>query len=480
MTSLKRYLTVVCLFLILLPCSLGVAAATPTPPRNIILMISDGLGPSAITAAREYYGSFALDEFFTGTIRTHSHDSAVTDSAAAATALATGVRTRNRVIGLAPDKTPLRTIMQEAKARNMATALIVTTPVTHATPAAFVAHVQHRKLMYDVAEQEANSGTDLLLGGGTMDWLPATKGGCRPDKQDLLSMLKQRGYHTATYQNNTLQIPALPAIGLFSRDNMDYVIDRRADSGPGLAEMTRQALVQLAKHQQGFILMVEGSRIDHAAHDNDAAAMLEEIRAYDETARVVLDFAKRDGATLVISVSDHETGGMSIGRDRDNKSYYAWRPEVLRKVRASSTAIAKLIIAGADPVSTVLKYTGLPGLTVQEQQELVQLSHAARETYKQSSGCSSRWQAGELQEKLKKPWKVSAVKQLRYWISEKVSQHALVGWTTHGHTGTDINLYAYGPGYENFRGNFPITYIAKAVAELMDFKRISAQIRKYQ
>lgn len=447
-----------------------------TRPRNIIFMIGDGFGPTAVTAAREYYGQLSLDEILVGTVQTRSHSHAVTDSAAGATAFATGVRTDNRAVSVSPDKKPLRTLLQEAKAKGMATGLIATSPIAHATPAAFSAHAEHRKLMFDIALQQSNAGIDLLLGGGYEDWLPKAKGGCRIDGKDLLKKLKSKGYHTASYKNDRLQIPGLPAIGLFAKGNLDYMIDHNDKSGPELKEMTAQALALLSKKKSGFFLMIEGSRIDHAGHDNDPASKLHEIKAYDETVKLVLDFAKRDGQTLLISVSDHETGGMSLGRD----DIYNWRPEVLRKVTASSTYMAKRIIKGDKPVATFLKYSGLKKnqLSRSEQKKLIQLAKIARKA--QEKSCSGKWlkkNLAKMKSASRKPH--SPEKQLRYWISRKISKHALVGWTTFKHTGVDVNLYAYGPSHELLRGNHKNTHIAKVIADVMDFRKVQKQIKLY-
>lgn len=448
-------------------------------PQNIIFMISDGLGPSAITAAREYYGELSLDEILVGTIQTRSHSSAVTDSAAGATAFATGVRTYNRAVSVAPDKTPLVTLLEDAKAQGMKTGLVATSPIAHATPAAFSAHAVHRKLMYDIAQQQAESGTDLLLAGGYDDWLPKEQGGCRTDGRNLLNELHSKGYQKAVFQKDSLNIPALPAIGLFAKGNLDYMIDHSDSSGPTLQQMTSKALSILSRQTSGFFLMIEGSRIDHAAHVNDPVSKLHEIKSYDDTVRTVLDFARKDGRTLVISVSDHETGGMTIGRRTGDKSYYKWRPDVLRSVKASTNYIANRIIAGDDPKMTVLKYTGLETINKQEQAQLTELAMQARQKKKTSSACSSKWYKKDLPQKLKNRKKISAKKRLMYWIGERISREAHIGWTTYGHTGIDVNLYAFGPSHEKFRGSHKNTHIAAVIAELMQFTRVRAQIKQH-
>lgn len=454
-------------------------ALANTTPKNIIIMISDGMGPTAVTAAREYYGELVLDEIMAGSIRTRSHSSAVTDSAAGATAFSTGVRTYNRAVNVGPDKKPLFNLLQEARRKGMQTGLVVTSPIAHATPAAFSSYAEHRKLMFDIALQQSKSGIELILGGGYDDWLPKSKGGCRVDDRNLLKELANKGYNKAVYKNNKLQIAALPAIGLFAKSNLDYMIDHNDKSGPELVEMVSKSLELLSNSDKGFFLMIEGSRIDHAGHDNDPASKMHEIKAYDKTMRKVLEFARKDKQTLVISVSDHETGGMSIGRLRGTKSHYEWKPDELRKVTASSSFMAKQIIAGADPAGTVLKYTGFKKLTKRENIRLNELTMLARMEKKTKPACSGKWQKHELAKMLKKKKTTTAEKKLRYWISNKMSRAALVGWTTYGHTGVDVNLYATGPGHEQFQGNFKNTHIAKVIANMLDLKRIKQQMQHY-
>lgn len=450
-------------------------------PKNIILMISDGFGPTAVAAAREYWGKLYLDDILVGTVRTRSNSHAVTDSAAGATAFATGVRTYNRAVSVDPDKKPLTTLLIESKKSGMATGLVATSSISHATPAAFSSHALHRKLMYDIAEQQAKLGIDLLMAGGRDDWLPLNESGCRPDGKNLLKQLVDKGYHQASYQRGVLSLNQLPAIGLFAKSNLDYAIDRDKNSGPTLAQMANKAIKLLSKQPNGFFLMIEGSRIDHAGHINDPITKLHEIKAYDETVKIVLDFAKKDKQTLVVSVSDHETGGMTLGRRVGDISHYDWRPDVLRGVSVSSETIARRIIAGADPLKTFTQYTGLSKLNKNDQKRLIQLSKQARAVKKPKNPCKGKWRKQELSKRLanKKPKKISAKKRLIYWIAERISREAWVGWTTYGHTGTDVYLYAYGKAHEHFRGSHKNTEIATIMAQLMGYQHILQQASRW-
>ena len=299
----------------------GAQAQSPRP-KNLILMIADGCGPASITMARDYARAvlgrdeLALDAIQTGAVRTGSASSRVTDSAAGATAYACGVKTYNGAIAVDTAGRPLATLLEAAKARGMATGLVATSRITHATPAAFAAHVPQRAMESEIAAQMLAQRVDVLLGGGWSYFLPTAEGGRRQDGRNLLREAEAMGYQVVRTAADFRRGVRRPVLGLFGPDHLPYEIDRDPEEVPSLAEMTRAALELLADDPDGFFLMVEGSRIDHAGHANDAAAHVREVLAYDEAVAVVLDFARRDGQTLVVSVADHETGGLSLGRPR--------------------------------------------------------------------------------------------------------------------------------------------------------------------
>jgi alkaline phosphatase len=341
-------------------------------PKNLILMIADGCGPASITMARDYARAvlgrkaLALDAIQVGAVRTASASSRVTDSAAGATAYACGIKTYNGAIAVDTTGQPVATLLEAAKARDMAVGLVATSRITHATPAAFAAHVPQRAMESDIAVQMLDQGIEVLLGGGWQYFLPLSEGGRRQDGRNLLREAEQQGYQIVRNRAALRQSLRLPVLGLFAADHLPYEIDRDTTQIPSLAEMTRVAIELLRNNPNGFFLMVEGSRIDHTGHANDAAAHVRDVLAYDEAVAVALNFARQDGQTLVVSVSDHETGGLSLGRNVDGQGIYAWHPEVLARVRASYERLIPALQEAENPEATLYALTGIDSLTATE------------------------------------------------------------------------------------------------------------------
>jgi alkaline phosphatase len=423
-------------------------------PKNLILMIADGCGPASITMARDYARAvlgrkaLALDAIQVGAVRTASASSRVTDSAAGATAYACGIKTYNGAIAVDTTGQPVATLLEAAKARDMAVGLVATSRITHATPAAFAAHVPQRAMESDIAVQMLDQGIEVLLGGGWQYFLPLSEGGRRQDGRNLLREAEQQGYQIVRNRAALRQSLRLPVLGLFAADHLPYEIDRDTTQIPSLAEMTRVAIELLRNNPNGFFLMVEGSRIDHTGHANDAAAHVRDVLAYDEAVAVALNFARQDGQTLVVSVSDHETGGLSLGRNVDGQGIYAWHPEVLARVRASYERLIPALQEAENPEATLYALTGIDSLTATERTFLAQ---AGRDPA-----------------------------ALQVVLTELIGRRAVVGWTSNGHTAVDVNLYAYGPGSALLVGNIENDELGRRLAALMgfDLRALTEQLRQ--
>jgi alkaline phosphatase len=281
-------------------------------PRNIILLIGDGMGIGHITAARcegpGPNGRLAMDTMpITGLVLTHPANALVTDSAAAGTALATGVKTNNGIISMAPDGKRLKTILELAEEKGKSTGIISTKSITDATPAVFVAHVINRSQKEDIAIQMISSRVNVILGGGKKYFLPQSEGGSRADGRNLLDEAKKRGYDVFDTTDAMKQSTSKLIIGLFAQDSM-----LNQPSEPTIAEMTAKAISALAKNGKGFFLMSEGAKIDTESHGNNAVGMTKETLWFDDAVHTALDFAKKDKSTLVIVTADHETGGLAV------------------------------------------------------------------------------------------------------------------------------------------------------------------------
>ena len=446
MTLQKAFLS---LFVVLVLTACGATAQQDTAegprPHNVILFISDGCGPASFTFAREYAidvlgrEGLAIDGHQVGAIRTRSADSRVTDSAAGATAFACGIKTNNGALAVDSEGKPHTTVLEAAEARGMATGLVVTSTITHATPAAFAAHVPSRGMTAEIAAQEIGQGIEVLFGGGTMDFLPTEAGGSRTDGRDLFDEARAAGYRIIRSRADFDGALSVPVLGLFTPGHMAYEIDRDPAQEPSLAEMVRKAVDLLKDDPDGFFLMVEGSRIDHAAHGNDAAAHLHDILAFDEAFAAALDFARADGRTLIVSTSDHETGGLTLGRNIDGKGVYAWYPEALTPIRHSNDVLWQRLEASGNLAQTLRDETGI---------RLEEVNPARKAPL------------------------VEAFEERDMWAffrayNEIVSRKAVLGWTTNGHTGVDVTLYAFGPGRERFIGNHDNTEIGRLLADLL-------------
>ncbi|CAI2170883.1 6205_t:CDS:10 [Funneliformis geosporum] len=411
-----------------------------TPKRSVILMISDGFGPTSETFARTYnqhvnklkYNYVSpLDEILVGSSRTRSSSSLVTDSAAGATAFACAVKSYNAAIGVTSKKIPCGTVLESAKYLGLATGLVVTSRITHATPASFSAHVIHRDMEADIATQQIGDNplgnqVDLMFGGGRCYFLPnRTEGSCRIDQRDL---------------------------------HMSYEIDRDPTQEPSLKEMSEKALKFLdsatAKNDKGFFLMIEGSRIDMAAHSNDPATHVHDILAYHETVELIKNYVDEHPDTVMISVSDHETGGLSLARQVSLEyPEYLWFPEMLTRVKNSSFILS---------------------------QELVQYWNEDREEFIKNSIINYGLGIDDvLDYEINYLQKNHSQVEYEFYLANMTSIRAQLGWTTHGHTAVDVNLYAYGKDIEFLRGNHENIEIGDFIVEYLnlDLDTISSKLK---
>ncbi len=283
--------------------------------RNVILMIGDGMGVGQLTAAEIENGDDSLvitSLPYMSMVSTHSSSGYVTDSAAAATAIATGFKVRNGVISLDADWQELRTVVEAAEELGFSTGLITNTRVTHATPASFMAHVSSRDNEAEIARQALDSGVDVLLGGGSFYFN-------RLSPEDA-------GYMVVESTEELLAATSGKVLGLFSTGYMSYESVRDPEKEPSLAEMTAKAIELLGSDPDGFFLMVEGGRIDHASHDNDYENAITETLSFDASVLVAINYASTRNDTLVIVTSDHETGGLSVlgGTESSGVVEYGW------------------------------------------------------------------------------------------------------------------------------------------------------------
>ncbi|MHC5185099.1 MAG: alkaline phosphatase, partial [Planctomycetota bacterium] len=283
--------------------------------RNIILCIGDGMGFNHVALAR--HNSVGPGKKLhmerlpvVGMMRTYSADDLVTDSAAAGTAMACGIKTNNGMIGMDPDKVPHSSILTLLQKKGWRTGLVATSQISHATPAAFASHVDSRDKQKEIAVQLLNNRVDVLLGGGRKYW-----------SEDLLAEAVTAGYEVIGTRDEMAMLKAGPVIGLFADDGMTTF-----EPEPSIGEMAKTAIALLSlpgrewfSPKPKFFLMIEGSQIDWAAHANDTDRVIRQTLQFDMAVREAVGFAQRDKHTLVIVTADHETGGLVIETEGINK-----------------------------------------------------------------------------------------------------------------------------------------------------------------
>ncbi|UCH13348.1 MAG: alkaline phosphatase [Bacteroidales bacterium] len=277
--------------------------------KNIILMIGDGMGVSQIYAGMTAnHGHLNLERCEnTGFIKTYSASHYITESAAGATAISTGKKTYNGACGVNTDTLPEKTILEIAEDNGLATGLISTSSITHATPASFIAHQKRRHMYEEIAEDFLKTDIDVFIGGGRKHFIK------RSDGVDLVLKLKEKGYKVLFEMDSVIKVDSGKLAGLVADMHLPpYRNRKKSRRGDMLPDATQSAINILSKNKKGFFLMVEGSQIDWAGHANKSEYVIAEMLDFDRAIGKALDFAEKDGNTLVIITADHETGGMSI------------------------------------------------------------------------------------------------------------------------------------------------------------------------
>ncbi|WP_320052112.1 alkaline phosphatase [uncultured Acetobacteroides sp.] len=275
-------------------------------PKNIILMIGDGMGYNSVALRMlEAKGTSNFERFNSiGSVKTYSAGGRITDSGAGGTAYAIGEKTYNGAIGVDTNKQSKPNLMEIAQKNKLATGIVVTCALTHATPASFSAHQVKRDMYEAIAGDIINSNVDLLVGGGMKYFAK------RKDGRNLIDEAKTKGYSIYTDTTSYFSSDAKKAMVVVADDHLKPANKER---GNYLAPATLKTVELLKKeNKNGFVMMVEGSQIDWAEHNNDAEYLKTELADFDKTIGAVLDFAQKDGNTLVIVLADHDTGGVTL------------------------------------------------------------------------------------------------------------------------------------------------------------------------
>ncbi|MBP1176847.1 alkaline phosphatase [Paenibacillus sp. PvR133] len=439
----------------------AMAVEKDTSIKNVIILIPDGMANDATALARWYKGSsLTLDSMASGMVRTHSADAPIADSAPAGTAFATGHKSHTGYVGVLPDeatmpgqqpiaagdaKKPVASILEASKLAGKSTGIIATSEIMHATPADFTAHYPDRKNYDALSMQQAYNGVDVVLGGGGK-FLEAAG---RKDGQDLVAQIKDQGYDFVTTPEGLKNSTSSKLWGSFSPEALAYNLDRDASKEPSLAEMTSKAIDVLSKNDKGFFLMVEGSKVDWAAHANDPTGIISDVLSFDDAVKVAVDYAKQNPNTVVVAVTDHGNGGLTIGSS-DTTSNYDKTPlasfiDPLKKAKLTGEGLEAKLNADRSNIKEVLStYFGITDLTDEEVKTIKDAKEGS----------------------------------MNYAVGPIISKRANIGWTTGGHTGGDVVLYTYAPNGDRPTGVIDNTDVNKYMTRVLglDLDTVSKQL----
>nr|WP_091981225.1 alkaline phosphatase [Pseudoalteromonas denitrificans] len=423
-------------FALLSHCAFAQTETISTPPKNIIFMIGDGMGPAYTTAFRYFNDnlqtkeieSTVFDTILTGMSRTYPDDDTyVTDSAAGATALSSGHKTYNGAIAVDNDKSPTKTMLEIAKEKNMITALIATSQINHATPASFASHNEYRRNYNEIADDYIDNKingklpVDLLFGGGT-DYFK------RSDRNLINEFIKSGYQYTESLKDLDL-ITQLPAIGLFAKIGLPYVIDSKTKH---LEKMTTKAFSLLENNSRnGFFIMIEGSQIDWCGHNNDISCAMAEMNDFANSISIAKKYVDKHPDTLLVVTADHSTGGLTLGAN----GLYKWETQIIKDLNVSAKQLSDNLFESSN-LESIWKNHSKIKLTVENLKAL----NIAKAKNKEAL--------------------FLAVKKI-------INDLSYTGWTTDGHTAVDVQIFAYGQGSKLFHGSMNNTDIAKQLINII-------------
>lgn len=443
---------------------LGACATSPGGgqlPRNVIVLYADGVAITQLEFGR--YSSrvlrnagYAVTDTVLGRgsigfLTTHPYEAFATDSAATASAMSTGVKTRVGAIGVGPDGRPERTAVEVAKAQGKRIGLVTTAEIYDASPAAFSVHTRDRANHADIVDQYLALEPDVMLGGGSDQFLPeGMPGGKRKDRRDVLAAFAAKGYGVVRDPAALRAAGRGRLLGLFADGAMDFEIDRSAAEQPSYADMVAAALKQLEQSPQGFFLFAENENTDTAGHRNDAATLMRDLWAFDDAVRVALEFQQRHPDTLIVVTGDHETGGLSITyaqkdlKDGSSRNRFYSGNDHLKQLAGITISLNKAFeTLGKTPSSADLDRmmaTHFPGFRLDD----------------------------DLREAILKgqPLERNYTYPVPNALGRMVARQTGIYWGTSGHTTEPVVVGAIGPGAERFRGYHDNTDFARVLREL--------------
>lgn len=489
--TLLRKKILICLVVWYLVGVAGIALGADAP-KYVFYFIGDGMGSAQRQVAQYFHkvetqnpdARLVMNSFpQSALVTTHADNTLITDSAAGGTALATGYKTTNAVISKLPDGRDVKTIAEAVREKGYAVGIATSVRITHATPAAFSAHNMSRSMENEIAIDQVNSGFEYYAGGGYRHFVakenPQGLKSKRNDDRDLVAELKDKGYNTFVGENSRDTFRAFTpkkgdkVFAALAYSALGYEIDRRnsveaPNAMPSLAELTDKGIDVLAAQDKPFFFMVEGGKIDWAAHCHDAAATIWDTLAFDDAIARAFDFyQKHPKETLIVVAADHETGGMTMGISMDSKGYFLKLAELL-KVKVSTEDV----LSGVYPKlykeqqdKSVRQGLFLDYLA--ENFGLTDLTSGEREMLIKAMETEDKNQTLPLEEQITYGYSYSPT---MIAVGHIVSYRTRLNWTSYVHTASLISLSAIGSGSEAFSGFMDNTGIPKKLAKIIGVK----------
>ena len=432
---------------------------TESAPKNIIMIVGDGMGPAYTSAYRYFHDDpntdaieqTVFDRHLVGSSSTYPArvSGYVTDSAAGATALATATKSYNGAIAVDINKKPVESVLVWAKKQGKKTGMVVTSQINHATPASYLAHNESRNNYNEIADSflAAADNIDVMFGGGWQYFL-------RKDA-NLVDGFKNKGFqYIDTYEQLNQLNPQQKVLGLFADKGLPWALD---DSNKHrLSAMTKAAIAQL-ENEQGYFMLVEASQVDWGGHSNDISSAMAEMDDLAKTLEYLETYIAKNPNTLVVLTADHSTGGFTIGKDGD----YLWQPDVLRSMLMSAETIGKTLAKEQivkENVSKMLNFN----ITDAEFQTLTSAKASAEKALVNYNKASA---AGKKQTR-----KPTIERAMHLSVNNLIDQRSITGWTTFGHTGVDVPVFAMGQQKALFNGLNDNTEIASKIFQLLGKK----------
>lgn len=410
-------------------------------PKNIIMVVADGMGPAYVTAYRNFKDNpdtdvvetVVFDRMLVGTASTYpaKESGYITDSAASATALASGIKSYNGAIGVDVAKQPVKTVLHQAKLNGKKTGVAVTSQVVHATPASYVVANENRRNYDQIADSffddkiNGDFALDVILGGGQTYF--------EREDRNITGEFIDAGYqYVDTYNKLATLTEQERLLGLFAPIGLPWVLDDSRSNR--LAYMTEHAIKHL-ENPNGYFLLVEASQVDWAGHANDINSAMAEMHDLALTMEFLESYVQQNPETLVVLTADHSTGGLTIAANGE----YRWNPEFSNTATASVARTIEVMPDASNRIALVEQSLGFE-LNSEEREQVTGIDLTADHRSQESV------------------------------LKKIVNTRTNTGWTTSGHTGIDVDVFAFGTGFELFRGAMDNTHIAEKIFSLLGDK----------